>query len=785
MRVFKKSISIILISSILITSNSFNLFADNLSEETIIETMNTLESNSFELSSTKIDEETIVEDNDDVSQFEEESCEKIISEDIMLVATSSEIELDDIDSYYSNYVEEPEEDSLASPSNVSFIDDTIEEEIEIATMSIAETDSDMELGTISEVNSLHSKSLFGVGETYWFGTFPQNDGNAKQLEPIPWKLLNVEDDGTALFTTYTLVYPSYFNEEVDVNVTWRDCDLRDWLNDYFFNKAFSNNQKNSDLLVDKEAVTDGETYNLGKIFILDIDQVNAYLSYYLDKILEATEWANTVGIGTSNWWWLRNRAGETDWGKVTFVDHEGEIRSSDGEIMNKPTMGIRPAIYLKTSSSMYKPGNLTWDLDGGSFKEQSRLWNDMNNYFAGQKLPTAVNVTPPAGKIFRGWKINNSNVLYTEIPTNQTGDITIKPVWDTLSLRYYDRYFGTDLTTYFENFNPDLVNRPNGKFPYEADYNNGEIIEDFYIRKLFYKDSQGNFQEIQYEGDITEENHIVYVMGNRGVLPPYMRQIDSIELNTNRVVKSYTEGSGLNVSGLVVKVNLITGNEIYVTYGDEMSQFFTITPSPGQTLSTNNRVVTVEFGGFTATYNITVNKSGGGGPSGGGGGTGGGGGVIKPIQEAIFRNPFVLNNVIQTNKTIKGTVNMSDSKWIKDESTGKWMLMTKELDGRNLVLADGFYETISYENGKVKADTYYFNIAGELVTGWVQTIDNNKYFFEVDYNANEGKMVKGWKVVEGKWYFFGDDGAMYRYTMTPDGYLVDANGEYVGQSVTK
>ena len=47
---------------------------------------------------------------------------------------------------------------------------------------------------------------------------------------------------------------------------------------------------------------------------------------------------------------------------------------------------------------------------------------------------------------------------------------------------------------------------------------------------------------------------------------------------------------------------------------------------------------------------------------------------------------------------------MSDSKWIKDESTGKWMLMTKESDGRSMVMADGFYNTINFENGKANVE---------------------------------------------------------------------------------
>ena len=74
-------------------------------------------------------------------------------------------------------------------------------------------------------------------------------------------------------------------------------------------------------------------------------------------------------------------------------------------------------------------------------------------------------------------------------------------------------------------------------------------------------------------------------------------------------------------------------------------------------------------------------------------------------------------------------------------------------------------------------DTYYFNEAGEMVTGWVKTVDNKTYFFENEKNANEGKMVKGWKKIENDWYYFKDDGSMLVNGITPDGYPVGADGK--------
>ncbi len=39
-------------------------------------------------------------------------------------------------------------------------------------------------------------------------------------------------------------------------------------------------------------------------------------------------------------------------------------------------------------------------------------------------------------------------------------------------------------------------------------------------------------------------------------------------------------------------------------------------------------------------------------------------------------------------------------------------------------------------------------------------------------------MQTGWVEVSGKWYYFDKSGALLTNTITPDGYYVNANGEW-------
>ena len=64
-----------------------------------------------------------------------------------------------------------------------------------------------------------------------------------------------------------------------------------------------------------------------------------------------------------------------------------------------------------------------------------------------------------------------------------------------------------------------------------------------------------------------------------------------------------------------------------------------------------------------------------------------------------------------------------------------------------------------------------------MVTGWVNTVDGKKYFFENAIEADLGKMIIGWKQIQNDWYYFTEDGSLLINATTPDGFLVSADGK--------
>ena len=68
---------------------------------------------------------------------------------------------------------------------------------------------------------------------------------------------------------------------------------------------------------------------------------------------------------------------------------------------------------------------------------------------------------------------------------------------------------------------------------------------------------------------------------------------------------------------------------------------------------------------------------------------------------------------------------------------------------------------------------YYLNNSGAMQTGWVK--ENGIWY----YLNQSGSMETGWFTVSDKWYYANESGALAINTTTPDGYTVNADGEWV------
>lgn len=172
-------------------------------------------------------------------------------------------------------------------------------------------------------------------------------------ESIEWRVLAKQDKKVLIISEKALDAKAYNSEYKDI--TWEECSLREWLNNEFFNTAFSSKEKkkiaDTKVMADKHPYFDtipGNDTN-DKIFILSYDEAEKYFYSNDDRQCLQTDYAEINGIFIGDdgncWWWLRTPAFKAS--EVAVVCCDGSIGQSYGDRIIEPIGGIRPAMWLK------------------------------------------------------------------------------------------------------------------------------------------------------------------------------------------------------------------------------------------------------------------------------------------------------------------------------------------------------------------------------------------------------------------------------------------------------
>ena len=146
--------------------------------------------------------------------------------------------------------------------------------------------------------------------------------------------------------------------------------------------------------------------------------------------------------------------------------------------------------------------------------------------------------------------------------------------------------------------------------------------------------------------------------------------------------------------------------------------------------------------------------------------------ILKMVQGSI---PVVIGSLTKTElkKSGEKTMGIKDINYVMYHDTTGVRTAAKAASGnKNSVLSN---INKSERNGWVKIEIgWMYNENGKLVTGWKQ-IDGKWYYFEAS-----GVMQTGWKQIDDKWYYLYEDGHMAKSEKIQgkDGkvYDIDENG---------
>lgn len=164
----------------------------------------------------------------------------------------------------------------------------------------------------------------------------------QENSPIEWEVLDHKSDLVLLISKYaTKCLP--FNDN-DFQTSWKNCSLRQWLNDHYFNKVFSI-QEQSDIqssfvfsqLNDERPSKSVET-SYDRLFILSESE---YKKYYVEQ---KRTWKCGLNKGKSRPSWLRDSG--QDQSHAAFIGKDGSIHLG-GSLVNSQRNSVRPLMWVR------------------------------------------------------------------------------------------------------------------------------------------------------------------------------------------------------------------------------------------------------------------------------------------------------------------------------------------------------------------------------------------------------------------------------------------------------
>lgn len=194
--------------------------------------------------------------------------------------------------------------------------------------------------TISNV-PINNRHLFT------FGHYPQSSQNDSNSS-ITWQLLSKEGNKALYISQYVLDCQPYNTK--NASVTWDNCSLCSWLNDEFYNRAFS--------AVEKQRIIKtwcDSAENPCNVFLPSAVEAKEYFKDDSSRICLPSNYATSFqsihlneqsSTPSACYWWLRSP--ETTNGFAATVCNDGYINPHGYEV-DSTGIGVRPCIWVLLS----------------------------------------------------------------------------------------------------------------------------------------------------------------------------------------------------------------------------------------------------------------------------------------------------------------------------------------------------------------------------------------------------------------------------------------------------
>lgn len=189
-----------------------------------------------------------------------------------------------------------------------------------------------------------------IGDSYFFGTYEQDNDLRNGSEDIEWIVINKEGGKVLLISKYALEYEQYNTYAGEV--TWDASSLRKWLNDDFLNTAFSDEEKaiipTFTVKADKNSKysTASGKSTRDQVFLLSTAEAEEYLS---SMSCEATDYAiancsDSIASAKLCRWWLRSPGWTND--RAAYCSSFTDGIDFYGRDVTDSVLAVRPVIWI-------------------------------------------------------------------------------------------------------------------------------------------------------------------------------------------------------------------------------------------------------------------------------------------------------------------------------------------------------------------------------------------------------------------------------------------------------
>lgn len=156
-------------------------------------------------------------------------------------------------------------------------------------------------------------------------------------ETISWTVLDVKDGSALVISNKPVCTMAYHLPGGDI--TWRDCEVRKWLNGEFLETCFKADESAAILTCSNVVNENNPTYNTpggeptsDKLFLLSMSEANEYFPDNESRALGSYWWLRTPGSNPAN---------------AAVVGSDGRISSCGSLVVNYfGKYGVRPAMWI-------------------------------------------------------------------------------------------------------------------------------------------------------------------------------------------------------------------------------------------------------------------------------------------------------------------------------------------------------------------------------------------------------------------------------------------------------